>query len=143
MKLSDVTPALIRRMELEDQRRFAALVGLVTHQDDLTAHKEQPAGADKLERHEQREFAAWLSQRDYPFVWHATHKKSTGSVGAPDFILAVFGVTLWVEFKRPGFKLSSDQEAFRAKLEAQGIFLHIVYNSLEAIKLVKAYDVIV
>jgi hypothetical protein len=143
MRLSELTPALISRMNIEDQRRYAQAIGLVTHQDDLTAHKEQPKGADSLERIQQREFASWLSLGDYPYCWHATHKKSTGSLGCPDFVVGVAGVTLWVEFKRPGFTLSKDQERFRAKLEQQGIFLHIVYTGLQAIDLVKAYEVII
>lgn len=115
------------------------------HRDDLTApnNKAQPKKADEFERKEQREFAAWLSLEDYPFEWKATHKKATGTVGCPDFVVGVAGLTLWIEFKRPGFKLSDDQETFRGKLERQGIYLHVVYSADQGIKLVKGYDVIV
>lgn len=148
MKRSEVTPEMIKRMSPEDQKRYSDIVIAVEdfpnlHPDDLTAppeYKPQPRNQTDLERVQQREFASWLSLEDYPYCWHRTDKKSTGTLGCPDFIVAVCGVTLWIEFKRPGYRLSPDQEKFRYRLVKHGNHMHLVYSSDEAIKLVHTYD---
>jgi hypothetical protein len=144
MRLDQLTPDLIRRMaSVADQKHYAEMIGITVHQDDLTAHKTQPKGANQLEKKEQSQFANDLLRKGLPYVWHSTARASTATPGCPDFILAIAGVTLWVEFKRPGYKLSEDQEKFRVALERQGIFLHVVYSADQAIKLVDSYDVII
>ena len=138
MKRSELTPELISRMSLEDQARY----GPPVHPDDLTAppiYQEPPRSQVDLERVQQREFASWLSLEGYPYDWHRTDKKSTGTLGCPDFIVGVNGTTVWAEFKRPGYKLSPDQENFKEKLAKQKIHMHLVYSSNEAIELIEAY----
>jgi hypothetical protein len=99
---------------------------------------------DKAERDEQKQFANYCLLNGYPFVWHGTHKRSTGTVGCPDFIVGINGSVVYIEFKRDyTCKLSSDQEDFGHKLEAQGLRLYVVYSSLEAIELLKYFDRII
>ena len=126
-------------MSPDDQRRY----GLSLQYGDAGYHPEDdpcpPPVTDRLERVEQREYASWLTLKDMPFVWHSTAKRSTANLGTPDFIVGVAGVTLWVEFKRVGFKLSADQEKFRQRLEKQRIFLYVCHTGFEAIKLTKSF----
>jgi hypothetical protein len=137
VKRSEITEKLIDLMSPEDQRLFRPAV----HQDDLTAPPYQPPPRSQvdLERVQQREFASWLTLEGYPFCWHRTDKKSTGTLGCPDFAVGVCGITMWIEFKRPGYRLSPDQEKFKEKLERQKIDYHLVYSADEAIKLIAAY----
>jgi hypothetical protein len=78
---------------------------------------------------------------DLPFSWHATNARSKATPGTPDFWTGVNRFSLWIEFKRDySCKLSPEQEEFKAKLEAQGMRLYIVYSALEAIELVNYFD---
>lgn len=133
IRLADY-PELARLMSVEDQRTY----GPGIHPPD---EDHPPPKTDRAERKEQAQFASYCLLKDYPFVWHATHKPSKATPGTPDFWVGVNGASLWIEFKRDySCKLSSDQETFRAKLEAQGLRLYLVYSALEAIELVKYFD---
>ena len=101
----------------------------------LTAAEAGQAGDERLERDEQRIFARWCQSHQLPFVWHSTAHRTKASVGCPDFIVGLRGVTLWIEFKRPGGKLSADQEDFQIRLAGQKITLHICRSASEAIEL--------
>lgn len=141
MRLADLTPNLISKMaSLEDQRRYAELAGIVIHQDDVTAPPGKVGkGTHPLEKKEQGQFANWTLERYPARIWHSTHRSSTATPGTPDFVVPVNGYTLYIEFKRPGFKLSPDQEAYRANLEKEKIHLHVVYSAQQAMDLVKFY----
>jgi hypothetical protein len=95
---------------------------------------------DKLEREEQRQFATWCLLKNYPFCWHSTASRTKATPGVPDFIIGVNRITLWIEFKRPGYGLSEDQEKFAALLAGVGIQLYVVYSAHEAIALTNQYD---
>lgn len=81
-------------MNPEDAARYAA------------AQEPAPAAAVELdprsyrtgntEAWEQRQFAAWLKEKQLlpPAVWHSVSKRSTGTVGCPDFIVPVAGSVL-------------------------------------------------
>ncbi len=90
------------------------------------------------ERVEQRTFAQWCQLKDYAFVWHSTAARSRATIGCPDFIVALSGVTLWIEFKRAGGRLSAEQEAFRDRLFRNGARYHLVTSALEAIELLNS-----
>ena len=92
-----------------------------------------------LERAEQRTFARWCQLKDYAFVWHSPAHKTRATIGCPDFIVALGGVTLWIEFKRAGGHLSAEQEAFRNKLAAQKALYWIVGSAAEAIAIAQDY----
>jgi hypothetical protein len=127
-------PHLVSLMSPEDQRTY----GPGIHPPD-EIHPSAKTGA--LERQEQRQFASYCLLKDYPFVWHATHRPSKATPGTPDFWVGCNLVGLWIEFKKDyTCKLSPDQEEFARKLEAQGMRLYIVYSAQEAIELVRYFD---
>jgi hypothetical protein len=100
-----------------------------------------PLKTGKLEREEQRQFANHCLLHELPFVWHATHKPSKATPGTPDFWVGINRLGIWIEFKRDYTeKLSTEQEEFARKLEAQGMKLYVVYSALEAIELVNYFD---
>jgi hypothetical protein len=126
---------LVHLMTPEDQRTYGAGIHPPFAQDHHPAPK-----TDKLEREEQRQYANWLLLHGLKsFVWHKTNVPSTASLGTPDFVVPVGGVTLWIEFKRAGYGLSADQESFKAGLEEQGLRLYIVHTALEAIELTRYF----
>ena len=123
-------------MSPEDQALYGGAPGVhVRYQED---HHPPPKN-DKLERYEQGQFASWCLLHNYPFCWHSTAHRSKATPGTPDFIVGISGQTLWIEFKRPGFGLSQDQEKFKARLEGQGIVYFLVYSHQEAIELTNRY----
>jgi hypothetical protein len=91
---------------------------------------------------QQKIFANWLKIQKrngrLAYVWHGTHKKSTATVGTPDFIVAVKGPkTLWLEFKAPGNSCTPEQEQTLALLDSLGHAAHILPDADSAIRLVK------
>jgi VRR-NUC domain len=137
-----LTPEILKLMSPEDQQYYG-FVDPGVHPPYAEDHH-APVKTGTLERDEQRQFANWLLLHGYTAkVWHGTHKATTANPGVPDFIVAIWGGTLWIEFKLPGAKLSEAQEEFRAGLEAKGHQLHICYSANEAIALVKQKDSII
>src|SRR4029077_15987209 len=129
MKRSELTPEMIAKMSKEDQARYSE------GRPSFEADPHPPPVTDKLEREEQRSFANWCLLHNYPCVWHSTAHRTKASLGCPDFIVGVNGVTLWIEFKRAPLGLSEDQKKFRALMDGQGIVYHLVYSAEEAIAL--------
>ncbi len=97
----------------------------------LMAPEQRPKGAvgltrDEAEqagevRHEIKDlhvpFQKWLDFHKIPYIYHRSDKKSGIRKGWPDFTVISRGKVCCVEFKRPGQKLSSDQQGCRAMLE--------------------------
>jgi len=129
-----LTPEIIARMSPEDQAKLGIEVR-PSFEDD----PHPPFVTDKLEREEQRQFANWCLLHKYATVWHSTKARSRASVGCPDFVVGVNGVTLWIEFKRAPNKLSEDQRKFKELLEGQNIIYYIVYSAGEAITLTEKF----
>jgi hypothetical protein len=127
------SPHLLKLMDPADQAFYQPGVH---HEED----HHPPQKSDKLEREEQRQFANYCLLHGYSMIWHSTHKRSTGTEGAPDFAIWVNRKSLCIEFKRSGAKLSPDQEAWRAKHEGQGCVYYVVYSAAEAIQLCKEAD---
>jgi hypothetical protein len=125
-----LTAEMIAGMSPEDQIKYGPEIRSSYEEDP-----HPPPVTDRLERDEQRQFANWCLLHLYPFVWHSTKAPSRASLGCPDFIVGVKGVTFWIEFKRAPNPLTPDQKKFKELLEGQGIAYHIVYSALEAIQL--------
>jgi hypothetical protein len=125
-------------MSPEDQARFQP--GVHPPQPEQDSHPLSETDASELK--EQRHFANWLLLKGLmpPAIWHKTNKRSTGTVGTPDFVVPLNGLVLFMEFKRPGLGLSPDQEVYRLSLEKQRITLFICYSSGEAIERCKVTD---
>jgi hypothetical protein len=100
-----------------------------------------PMKTDKVERDEQRQFANYCLLHRYPFVWHGTHKRSTATVGCPDFIVVINGYVLFIEFKRDySATLSAEQEEFGNALASHGHRLRVVYSCNEGIELLRRFE---
>jgi hypothetical protein len=139
MNRAEIPSHVLRLMDPKDQANLGFQDPGIhpPYQEDHHA----PVNTGTLERDEQRHFANWLLLNGYKAkVWHATHKATTANPGVCDFIVPIWGDTLWIEFKLPGAKLSEDQEEFRVGLEAKGHQLHVCYSAGEAIALVKQKD---
>lgn len=134
MKKSELTPEMIARMSPEDQARYAP-----EGRPSFEADPHPPVVTDRLEREEQRQFANWCLSHLYPCVWHSTAHRSKASLGCPDFVVGVKGVTLWIEFKRAPNPMTEDQKKFRDLLVGQGIDYHLVYSAQEAIALTERF----
>jgi len=102
----------------------------------LTVAEAAEAAQKRPEREEQRTFARELNRLDLPFYWHRTDKRTGATLGVPDFIVGVGGVTLWIEFKAPGGALSLEQTKFLIRLGRQCLALYVCRSAAEAIKLI-------
>jgi hypothetical protein len=81
------------------------------------------AWAAKNERDLQRQIVQYLRLRNIELLWHATHKKSTASVGWPDIIFAVMSAGFctpcaW-EIKFGSGMLSPEQNDVLERLQAR------------------------
>jgi hypothetical protein len=95
----------------------------------------RPSPFAQSEADHQNRFVGVLKARGLPYVWHNTKKRSTGTLGAPDVIVAVDGAVYWIEFKLPGEELSPAQVAFAHLLALQGCKMHVVSSAEEALSL--------
>jgi len=120
---------LLRCMDAKDRAPLGA--------SGLTAAEAVHKAQRREERKEQGLFALELSRRALPYVWRQTCARSTASIGTPDFIFTLRGVTWWVEFKAPGGKLSPEQVEFGQRLSRQGVQLQVCRSATEAIGLIK------
>jgi hypothetical protein len=147
IRIDLLTSDLIKLMDPEDQRRYGAFS---TPGDTVVRPPadglRRGAKTHKLEREEQAHFANWLllqrsKGRKIPFCWHATNARSKATPGTPDFGVGCFRSWVWLEFKRDAScELSDEQEEFKRDCEFRNIPYFIVFNSMEAIKLVEEFD---
>jgi hypothetical protein len=93
----------------------------------------------RLEREDQRQFSQWCNLNGIYHDWSRTDKRTTGRTGKPDFSVHHKGLTLFIEFKRPGQKLSEEQEAIQEWLTKQHFDYFVCYSDEEAIKGAKRF----
>lgn len=125
-----LTPEMKRLMSPQDQVRYFAL-----------PPEPLPKAIEESEAWHQAQFAHWLKAKELlpPAVWHNTAKRTTGTIGCPDFIVPAAGCVLWLEFKLPGNELSPEQKLFALRLREQGGEVTIVYHFEAAIELLAKY----
>ena len=129
-------PHLKRLMSEEDQKRYFPSPGESFATPGVHPPDEAvpPFKTDKSEKKEQASFANHCLLRGYPYCWHGTHKRSTGTEGTPDFWVGVNGTGVWIEFKRDHTApFSPNQIEFSQKCERQKIPWYVVYSHAEAI----------
>jgi RecB family endonuclease NucS len=79
-----------------------------------------------------------MRNRRWYFVHSRTDKRTTTQLGVTDFIVAKpDGVTLWVEVKRKGGKLSAEQTATRHVLTALNHRHEVVYSMADFMEAIK------
>lgn len=104
-----------------------------------TAEEDGAKYNQKLEREDHRTFSKWCSLNGIYYLWSRTDKAVTIQVGHPDFSLFHKGLTLFIEFKRPGQKLSKEQEDRKDWLTKQHFDYFVCYSAEEAIKGAKRF----
>jgi hypothetical protein len=114
-------------------KRNPHLYGRPTAAENATVDPDAvPAGQEgKL----QRDIAADLDARHWPYVWHRMDCPTTTAKGVPDFIVAAPGRTLWVECKTRTGKLSVEQQLWRQRLEGNGHTYHVVRSMSEWLRI--------
>ena len=95
----------------------------------------------RREADEQGLFANWLKlQKEkglLEYVWHRTDKRSTATVGTPDFIVALpSGKTLWIEMKSEGNQPTVEQTQTLENLARLAHSASICHSAADAIALV-------
>jgi hypothetical protein len=84
-------------------------------------------------------FAAWLKKAFIPFHRNRTDKKTTATLGDPDFLLTYMNRCLYIECKVPGNVLSDEQASRIMYLRAAGNNVVIAHSLDECIDACKKY----
>src|SRR6267154_2870733 len=74
-----------------------------------TIEESKAKGVARLERDLQRQIVQDLRRRGFEVLWHATHCKSTATVGWPDITFAHYGTPVAIEVKTQTGRLSAEQ----------------------------------
>jgi hypothetical protein len=102
------------------------------------AEAEDVAGA-KSEKAMQDTFWNFCCLKDITVDPSNMSKKTTRRVGMADFPCYYRGRVLFVEFKRPGGKLSKAQEEFRDEIQRQGFPYCVAYSASQGIEFAIEY----
>ena len=86
------------------------------------------------EKKERRFFEAWLNRNGLLWDASSTRKKTTNKIGFPDYGIFHNGMTLFVEWKSTGKKLTPEQEKWRIDLTNSGFKYLIEYQYEVAVK---------
>lgn len=110
--------------------------------------RKRAARTSKTEDREQMEFVTW-ARENCELIWHTPNarKYSRASwaywnamgvqAGIPDILMVYRGVRWALEFKRPGEKLTDEQEAVLGILRVQGWRVAVVESCEDAKKFVR------
>lgn len=108
----------------------------------ITFEQAQIKLAEREEKELQRQVFALLRLHGIESDASAMHKKTTRRIGWPDATFGAHGVACAFEMKRPGEKLSPEQESLREKLIAppncwRYFVIHSVAEAVEALRELK------
>lgn len=111
------------------------------HEAKLAAQKGQSKlpGIDpdlKDEEELQNQIAQYLRLKELPFFRQRMDKRTTGTVGWPDFSYVFQGKACFMECKMPGNDLTEEQRQVQFELVAAGAHYRIVYSLAEAVQAV-------
>jgi len=87
----------------------------------------------KLEKQIQAEIAQYLRLHEVPFFCQRMDRRTTGTVGWPDFTFVVKGRACFLEVKRPGENPDPEQAKVLSALIEAGAFVRVVHSLQEAI----------
>lgn len=85
----------------------------------------------KSEKELQRLIYLELNRLGLFFAWSRTDKRTTSTVGNPDFVFPYRGRYISVEVKLPKKKLSVEQYEVRKKIEREGGLFYVVTSFSE------------
>ncbi len=87
----------------------------------------------KLEKEIHDQIEGWLRIRGITYRHDRMDRKTTGTVGWPDFTFAIHGKAIAVEVKRPGETVSDEQGRCQQGLSRDG-WLVLIAHSLNDVK---------
>lgn len=129
MKITGPIPDNILRLMPASERRKMGKAGL-TFQE--AAQKREAV----LEREIHHEIENYLRLRSITYRHDRMDRRTTGTVGWPDFTFAVRGVPCGIEVKRPGNEPDPDQLRCHAGLLRDGWRVMVVYSVADVVRLV-------
>lgn len=94
----------------------------------------------KSERDLQKQIANWLRLHGYAFYQSAMHKKTTGTVGWPDFTFAVNSRACALEVKFGSHKPEPEQWACMSAMMVNGWRVEVVYSLEQAIAAIRKWE---
>lgn len=97
----------------------------------------QARQAVKLEKELHAQFEQWLRMKGIPFGTSRMDRKSSFSVGWPDYTLCINGRAVFCELKCGANDLDPDQIAVRNALVAAGAVYRVCRSLLECIETVR------
>lgn len=133
MVFSKVLPDSVLRCMPKDERAKLGKAG-------VTAAEAQAKLDCQRERELQRHIANELRQRNIPFQQTRMDRKTTGTIGWPDFTFAYRGCFCAFECKSPGKRPNGDQARVIAELGAQGGKVIVVWEFQEALNFLRSFD---
>jgi hypothetical protein len=123
-------PEHIRRLMPDQQRRELGKAA-------MTIPEIEAKNAAKLERELQEGIAGYLRLKQVVFGQSRMDRRSSYTVGWPDFAFVVNGRACFLEVKRPGEKPTKEQQEIMAGLEQAGAFVRVVHSVAAAIEAYK------
>lgn len=118
MKLSQVTEGLLRCMDTS-QRRSLGKAGMLPEEA-------QAAFVARSEKELQEAITKLLTLRGIAFYRSRMDRKTSGTVGWPDFTFALAGAAVALEVKHEKGETSPEQIACIAKMRSNGWHVYIV-----------------
>jgi hypothetical protein len=129
---ASLTEQQLKRMGTADRRRLGRA--------GLTREESEAKFAADAEREMHNRFSSYCGLHGILFEHENPTKRSTSRPGWPDFrLFAPGGRFMAVEFKVRPNRLTKEQEAIRAELEARGFRYVVAYSLVEAIYAVQQY----
>jgi hypothetical protein len=117
---------ILRLMSSADRRRYAG--------GQLTNEEAYVKASRRAEKEEHNLFINWLGLHGLQFRHDRMDKKTSGTVGWPDFTIVVGGRCLLGDFKVYGNKLSSEQKERFGALSRTGTEVEIWSSADQAIR---------
>jgi hypothetical protein len=108
--------------------------------EQIKADKKAAKRQRDLEKKEHVQLENWLNQREWFYDHQRMDKAATNQKGIPDFVIGVYGLLVCVEFKRPGKKLTPEQEEWRRRASVSRCRYHVYDNAGEAITMLLSLE---
>lgn len=128
-------------VRMSDEQVWRHEAKLRKPQKSLTTFEKLKEELDEDERKLQEHIAQYLRMRKIPFFRQRMDKRTTGTLGWPDFSFVLpGGKACFFECKVAGRKLTEEQEQVRQRLVAAGANYSIIYDLAQAIAAVKVWS---
>lgn len=104
----------------------------------MTNEDAQASLAARKEKQLQENIAALLRLRNIWFMRQRMDRRTTGTLGAPDFLFSVNGEACAFEVKLPSAHLTDEQFACHIAMRTNGWIVFVVHSEAEAIQQLEA-----